>query len=254
MISMDTHAIQQFANEYGPYLEDARRRIIFLATTFLVLFIAGFMASPFLIKRLIILMHFKTVEYVVLSPFQLLSTSMNLGFFLAIFFSIPLILLQIHGFFSSAFTRRERKVFIQYLTSAIILFFAGFLYGAAVLYYAADVVALYNTALGLTNVWDVDLFLSQTLLTSALLGLLFEYPLILLLLVRFNVFRHRHLVKSRLYAYCIVAIIVGLLPPSDVVSLTVIALPLVGLYELTRIIARGNKRQAVQTFTSLRPL
>jgi sec-independent protein translocase protein TatC len=246
--------LQTFIREYEPYLSDFRRRVIFTATFFLLIFVFGIVVSPYMIASLVTLLNFTSVQYVVLSPFQLLATSMNIGFFLAIVCSAPLILVEAYEFLSSAFTRHERRLFFRYFVLAGLLFLIGFIYSGVVLYYAAFVVATYNHSLGLANVWDIDLFISQSLLTSAFLGILFEYPLVLALLIRFGILKHQMLVQGRLYAMCATAIVVGLLPPSDIVSLVVMALPLLGLYELTLLFTHEKKRQVVSTFTPLRSL
>lgn len=247
-------AIRQFASDYGPYLEDARRRLIVVTVFFGLLFAGGFFASPYIIKALVAFLQFDGVEYAVLSPFQLLSTSMDVGFFFAITFSLPLIIAEIYEFLASAFTPKERNAFRAYLLIGVLLFVMGFAYGGAVLYFAAKAVASFNATLGLENVWDISLFVSQSLVTSSLLGVLFEYPLVLTALMRFGIIPRRVLVEGRRVAIAVTVIIVALLPPTDGLSLIIMSVPLLGMYELTLLLARERKRQVVPASLSMRPL
>jgi sec-independent protein translocase protein TatC len=240
---MDT--LTEFAQDYLPYLEDARRRIVFTAVVFAALFVAGFFASPYIIKALVALLQFPGVEYAVLSPFQLLSTSFDVGLFFAVTFSLPLIVAEVYEFLASAFTKKERAAFRGYLLLSVLLFVVGFAYGAAVLYYAASVVSTWNASLGLANVWDIDGFISESLLTASLLGVLFEYPLLLSGLMRTGVLRRDTLVRGRKVAVAATVIIVALLPPTDGLSLIIMSVPLLGMYELTLLLAREGKRQVV---------
>ncbi len=247
-------SVLQFISEYGPILEDAKRRLIFMAVFFVFLFIAGFFASPYILKALIAHIGFAGVSYVVLSPFQLLSTSMDIGFFFAIVFSMPLILAELYEFLSDAFTSKEKRAFLSYLLSAVLFFTLGFIYGGAVLYYAAETVAAYNGSLGIQNVWDIDTFISQTLMTASLLGVLFEYPLVLWVLMKLGIIQKQLLVEGRRYAIAATVIIVALLPPTDGLSLIIMSVPLLGMYELTLLLAPERKRQVVPTPASLLPL
>ncbi len=247
-------SVLQFVHDYGPILEDAKRRLIVIVVFFVFLFIVGFFASPYLLKALITYIHFTTVSYVVLSPFQLLSTSMDIGFFFAIVFSMPLVLAECYEFLADAFTYKEKKAFLSYLFSSVFFFILGFAYGGAVLYYAAQAVAAYNSALGLENVWDIDIFISQTLMTASLLGVLFEYPLLLWVMMRLGVIEKKLLIEGRRIAIAVTVIVVALLPPTDGLSLIIMSVPLLGMYELTLLLAPERKRQVVPTPVSLQPL
>lgn len=241
--------------DYGPYLEDARRRIMVVAVFFGAVLIAGFFASPYIIQSLITLLHFTDVDYAVFSPFQLLSTSMDIGLFLAIVATLPLIIAELYEFLTPGFTPRERATFVAYLMGGIVLFCLGFAYGLAILYSAAWAVSAFNGSIGLANIWDISLFVSQALLTAALLGVLFEFPLILTALLRLQVIPRSALAGRRKVAIAITVCLVALLPPTDGMSLVVMSVPLIALYELTLLLARERKRQVVLTpLGAVRPL
>ncbi len=243
-----------FAKEYAAYLEDARRRLLFIAVFFVMVFTVTFIAGPLLVKRLIDLLGFEGVSYAVLSPYQLLSTSMDIGFFFAIVLTFPLVLTELYEFLASAFTRRERGRFFLYVLGSVLLFALGFLYGGAILYYAAWAVAGFNASIGLANIWDISTFISQSLLTASLLGILFEYPLILTFLIRSGVLTRQILAAGRRFAIAATVILVALLPPTDGLSLIVMAVPLLGMYELTLLLARERKGQVVPAPLLVRPL
>lgn len=248
-------SIKQFFAEYGPYLEDARRRLVFTALFFGAVLVVGFFASPYIVQALIILMNFTGVEYAVFSPFQLLSTSMDVGLFLAITCTLPLLFVELYEFLSPGITSRERGTFFSYLLGGGTLFVAGFAYGLAILYFAAWAVSSFNSSIGLANIWDISLFISQSLLTAALLGVLFQFPLVLTSLMRLGILPRKALAGRRKVAVAVTVCIVALLPPTDGLSLIVMSVPLIALYELTLLLARERKRQAVLTYPlAVRPL
>lgn len=249
-------SFESLVKEYGPYLDDARRRLLFVAVFFGVVCAAGFFASPYVIKLVAQLLSFDTVEYAVFSPFRLLSTSMDIGLFLGIVATIPLVLVELYEFLAPGCTKQEKRSFLYYVFVSLGLFALGFAYGLAVLYYAAFAVSSFNSVLGLSNLWDIGSFISQALLTSALLGTLFQFPLVLSLAMRWGLVTRRSLGEGRKIAIALTVCVVALLPPTDGVSLIVMSVPLVGLYELTLLLARERKRQVVPaetlraTFTS----
>lgn len=238
-------SFQALVKEYGPYLDDARRRLLFVAVFFGLVCVAGFFASPYIIKAVAEILAFDTVEYAVFSPFRLLSTSMDIGLFLAIVAVIPLILVEVYEFLAPGCTKAEKRSFFYYVLVSLGLFGLGFVYGLTVLYYAAFAVSSFNTVLGLANLWDIGSFISQALLTSALLGALFQFPLILSLGMRWGLLSRRSLGEGRKAAIALTVCVVALLPPTDGVSLVVMSVPLIALYELTLLLARERKRQVV---------
>ena len=112
---------------------------------------------------------------------------------------------------------------------------------------ALQLLADMNTGIGVKNFWDLSEFLSQMLTTSALLGLIFEYPIVLTLLTKMGFMSADFLRKKRRFAYFLVFCLVSLLPPTDGVSLVVMSLPLVILYEVTILINSNNQQKHVWT-------
>lgn len=231
--------------DYGPFLDDIRARIVRIALFFGIVCTAGFFAAPYVVRALARLLAFDTVQYAVFSPFRLLSTSMDIGLFLAIVATVPLLLWEAYEFFAPGCTKRERRSTFIYVLMGIALFALGFAYGIGVLYYAAFAVSSFNTVLGLSNIWDIGGFISQTLLTSAALGILFQFPLILTLCMRLGILPRKTLAAGRKIAVAVTVCVVALLPPTDGVSLLVMSVPLIFLYELTLLLAREKKRQVV---------
>lgn len=235
----------RFAEEFGGYLEDFKRRLLLCAVLFIAAFMAGFFCSPILIRSLVDLLALTGVEYVVTSPFEVLSMSVNIGLFLAISSIFPLVLVEIYEFVRPALTRQEEGLVMRYTLAAVVFFLIGFAYGIAIMYYASWAVAAFNGQLGLVNLWNLGGFLSSILVTSALLGVLFQFPLIISAAIRFGLVSREFFLQKRRFVVAIVIILVALLPPTDGLSLIVMAVPLIGLYELTLALSRTPKDKRV---------
>ncbi len=224
--------------QFRPYLEDLFNRLRFIALCFIISFIAGFFLSTPLIKYLILFFDFKNVTLATTSPFQLFDLAMDIGFFFSAFICIPITVHQTYVFIRNGLKKKERRTFFFTLPLSILLFVIGFVYGFFILYFTLQVLANVNIGLGIQNLWDISFFMSKIIYTSALLGLIFQFPIILSVLIRFGLLKIESLKNKRRYATMAIVIFTSLLPPTDGVSLLMMALPLVAIYEITIIYNR----------------
>jgi len=232
---MDEDLKSKFA-DYLEYFEDIRKRILGVLIVFIIFFVVGFLSSGKILSFLISWFHLENATIVSTSPFQFLDLSMSVGIFLGFFFCTPFIIYHIYNFLKEGLVKREKIYFLLLLPIAFILFFVGFAYSFGVLYYCLNTIASVNQSLGINNLWDIGKFIYEICLTSVLLGLLFQFPVILSFLVQINLLDVNFLKQKRKVALAIIFVVVSFLPPTDGISLLVMALPMILIYELTIII------------------
>lgn len=235
--------IDKIIKDYGPYLNDIWRRVYHIAIFFIVIFIVGFFGAGHVIRLFIHTFHLKDVVIAVTSPLQFLDISVDIALFLAIFATTPFALYQFYAFLKPAVSHKEFKALFWTLPLSFFLFALGFAYGFFTLYWGLQMLASLNVSFGLQNIWDIGLFLSQLAITAALLGVIFQFPLIMSIFLKFNIITREFLVQKRRIAYAFIVVIVSLLPPTDGVSLLIMSVPLVGLYELTILYDRLTNRR-----------
>lgn len=219
--------------KFLPFLEDLWRRLFIGVILFAVSFVIGFLSASFILKKIV---GFFTIDNVVLaasSPFQFVEIAMNIGFFLAILITSPYVMYSFYVFILPALTKTEKIKLLKSVPMSLCLFISGFFYGFFILYYALGLLASVNTSLGIANFWNIGQFLSQMLVTSALLGFVFEFPIVLTLLIRLGVITPATLRDNRRISYFILLLLTVLLPPTDGLSLVAMVVPLVLLYEAT---------------------
>lgn len=226
--------------EFLPYLEDLRDRMYRGVLLFIVAFVAGFLLTGVILKRLLEFVHIEQVTISTSGPFQFIEVAMDFGFFFAIIITVPYIIYSFYIFITPALTKNERTQVLKSVPLCALLFIIGFLYGFFILNYALGVLAAINVSLGVANFWNVSQFLSQIFITSALLGLVFEFPLLLTLLIKLNIINSSILRSKRKVAYFLMLCLTAFLPPTDVVSLIAMTLPLMILYELTILLNNNN--------------
>ncbi len=226
---------------YYPYLEEIRRRIFKVALTFAGLFLLGTLGTVPLLRAVGGTFTIDGVQVVATSPFQLIDLAVSVGMFAALVGTLPLLFYQVFAFLRAGLTRPERRVLLLHVPAALLLFVVGFAYGFAVMYFAMGAIADINVSLGVRNYWDIGQFVSQIVTTAALLGLVFELPLLLNVLIRMGLLDVGYLRAHRRHAAVLILVFVALLPPTDGVSLLVMSAPLVLMYELTILVSRPRR-------------
>lgn len=235
--------LDEYLVQYGEYIDELRKRIFRCAIVFIVTFFVGLFSTNTVLMFFIKFLSLKNVTIVATSPFQLLELAMSVGFFTATIVTIPFLFHQTYGFLRNGLLPHERRMLFVLVPLSVVLFGIGFIYGVAIMYYAIAVIAQVNVSFGITNLWDITQFISQILITSALLGLIFEFPLVLSVLIRLGLFPVDFLRRNRRIAIAAILIFVALLPPTDGLSFIVMSVPLVGLYELTIFFNSFRKRK-----------
>jgi len=229
--------------EYQPYLEDVFRRIYLITIAFIGFFVVGFFLAGPIIRLLTNFFDFEDVTLATTSPFQFVGLAMDTGLFFAMIFCIPLCVYHLYKFIGSGLRKKERNTILLILPLSIVLFLLGFAYCFSMLYFTMQTLATINVNLGVTNLWDISMFLSQIISTSALVGLLFEFPIVITLLTKFGFIDTDFLRNKRRYAIFGMFIFTSLLPPTDGISLLMMVLPLILMYEVTILFNRfGTKR------------
>lgn len=226
--------------KYADHLADLQHRVVFLVRLFAICFIGGFFLTMPILKQLVHFLENPDVLLVISSPFQIIDLAMNIGFFIAIIITLPAAVLQMYFFFAPGLHRHEKYWFIFLVPVAVLLFGLGFGYGFGILVYTMQSVAQINVSAGLLNYWDVGKFASEILSTSSLLGILFQFPILISVLIRTRIISSTLLVYYRRHAYVAILCIVSLLPPTDGLSLVLMAIPMVFLYEITGIVNRRH--------------
>lgn len=149
-----------------------------------------------------------------------------------IFLTSPVILYQVWSFVVPGLYRRERRYALPFVVSGTLFFLGGGLFA----YYVAFPFAV-EFLLGMGDEFDAMITIERYfgfLLTVILgLGLMFELPILILLLAKMGVVTPRFLMRHFRWAVLIIFVVAAIITPTpDVVNLCVFALPTIALYLL----------------------
>lgn len=223
---------QNKLNVYFPFLIEIRRRIITIFLVFSFAAIVGVVFYEKIVTLFISLLDLKGATIIFTSPFEYMNLSINCGVVVGVIITLPLIISQLINFFKPAMTKKEFKTFKNVIPLSLILFVAGFAVGFIMMKYVG--VLSYNTSLklGISSYLNISSLLSTVLVTSSLMGLAFQFPIVLIFLIRFKIVSYKLISEKRIVAYILAIIFAAVMPPTDILSLFLLTLPLVILYEI----------------------
>ena len=166
-----------------------------------------------------------------LSPTEPFFTTVEVSAYGALVLSLPIILYQAYAFVIPAFSPQEKRVVFPYLLAMPLLFIAGIAFA----YFLVAPIAInfllhFNEADFAIQVRAKEYYGFLGILV-VLLGLLFQMPIALLSVTRLGVVTPEQLAHNRRYAIFFLSIIAAAAPGGDPLSMMLILVPLVALYE-----------------------
>jgi sec-independent protein translocase protein TatC len=174
-------------------------------------------------------------------------TYMKVGFIAGIILASPFILYQVWAFIAPGLYQKEKKYVVPFVLGGTFFFVLGILFG----YFVAIPVG-FRFFLGYATDFIKPLpsmkeYLSFSIKFLLAFGVVFEFPMVLILLARIGVVDARTLAKQRKYAILLIFIFAAVMTPPDLISQVLMALPLMGLYELSIVLARifGKKKAEI---------
>lgn len=224
------------------HLEELRRRIFKAGGAFFLATVGGFAivhylgVTKWLIKPILpFLPNGKLSVFDPLTPFFF---ELKLAIILGILLAFPIILYQLWSFLSPALERRERRIIIPALYMGLVLFMIG----VALAYFAALPISLKflygfqtDTADWLIGMNEYLSFVIRLLLSF---GLIFELPVVIMILASLGLVTPQFLREKRRHAIVIATVVAAMLSPGDAMTVTFLMMfPLIILYEISIVLA-----------------
>lgn len=171
----------------------------------------------------------------VASPFL---TPFKLTLVVAVVLSMPVILYQIWAFIAPGLYRQEKRLMLPLLVSSIFLFYAGMAFAYYVVF---PLVFGFFTSVGPENVavmTDISRYLDFVLKLFFAFGIAFEIPIATVIFISLGMVTPQTLATKRPYVIVGCFVLGMLLTPPDVISQTLLAVPMWMLFELGLTVGR----------------
>tara|TARA_B110000438_G_C15801358_1_gene645313 strand:+ start:504 stop:1274 length:771 start_codon:yes stop_codon:yes gene_type:complete len=239
------------------HLTELRKRLLwsflYIIIIFLICFYFADQLFSFLASPLVKLLDTENGQGFIYTALQeAFFTELKIALFFALFFSFPLVAIQIWKFIAPGLYSNEKKAFLPFLLATPILFFAG----GSMVYYLISPIAwkfflsyqnINSTGIPIRLEAKMGEYLSLMMRFIFAFGLAFQLPVVLGLLAKTNLVTHQDLKKFRKYAIVIAFLTAAFLTPPDPFSQISLALPIIILYEISIFIAKIIQKKPIET-------
>ena len=171
----------------------------------------------------------------VASPFL---TPFKLALLLALILAIPFVLYQLWAFVAPALYREEKRLARPLLYTSVLLFYAGCAFAYFVVFPLVFGFFTSVAPVGVTVMTDISKYLDFVITLFLAFGIAFEVPIATIILVATGMVSIDQLKKARAYVLVGAFAMGMLLTPPDVISQTLLALPMWLLFEIGILMSR----------------
>ena len=166
--------------------------------------------------------------------------------------AMPILVYQVIMFVSPALTRREKKYVYLALPWITLMFIAGFAFGYFVAVPpAANFLLTFMTDVARPEI-KIDSYISIVTRFLVAIGIVFETPVIITFLARLGIVKPETLSKRRRWAIVLAFILAAIITPTfDPINQSIVAMPLIILYEMSIWLAKiAYRRRAAAAESS----
>ena len=158
---------------------------------------------------------------------------------------LPIVFYQFWLFVEPGLTRSEKRYVVPFVTAATAAFCVGAMFFLIIIWPVIINFSLSYEAAGLQSWFNISAYINFCLRLILMFGLIFELPVLALLLARFGLVNYRMLATKRKYALLASSIVAAF--HADLITMFVIMIPLYLMYELSIWVALifGKKKAAL---------
>jgi sec-independent protein translocase protein TatC len=225
------------AMSFLDHLEELRMRLLWCAGTVFVMTIVGFLLTErggvihFLTTPVLPYLESQKLAY--LSPTEPLMITFKVSFFVGLLLSLPIIFYHFWAFIAPALIREERRVLFPAIFFSLALFAAGVAMAFFLVLPMCLKLFLSFQSESLAPMITIGEYLKFATNMSLMFGAVFELPLVVVILTKLGVVSPSTLRTKRRYAVVGIAILSAVLTPADVLTMFMMGVPLLLLFEVS---------------------
>jgi sec-independent protein translocase protein TatC len=227
------------------HLTELRNRIVMMVIIFIVAVLVSYNFSEFLVTDMITLVP--EINLVFISPAELLMSYIKIAVIIGLVVSAPFLILQVWLYISPGLEKKEKRTIVAALLFGAIFFVIGAAFAYIMVLPLMIEFFIGFKIEGITEMISFASYLALVMNTVISFGIIFEMPSIMMILTRFGIVKVSFLRKNRKFMILIIFIAAAMLTPPDVISQTLLALPMLLLFEigilLSSIVAKKKKKR-----------
>ncbi|MEI7525625.1 MAG: twin-arginine translocase subunit TatC [Mariniphaga sp.] len=174
------------------------------------------------------------------------STHLSIAMIGGIIISIPYIFWEFWRFIKPALYEKERKHATGAVFYSTLLFLTGILFGYFLIVpLSTHFFGSYRVSAEVVNQINLNSYISAVTTIILGSGVVFELPIVIYFLAKVGLVSSGFLKSYRRHAYILLLLLAAIITPPDVFSMLLVSGPLIVLYELGVVLAKGIERKRV---------
>ncbi|QAY68463.1 twin-arginine translocase subunit TatC [Paenibacillus protaetiae] len=228
------------------HLGELRKRIVYVLIVLLLALIGGLFAADPAYHYLTTREPANTMTLHAFSLWDGIGIYMKFAIVIGLIPTIPFAAYQLWAFVKPALRKHEQRATLKYIPFALIMFLIGLSFSYLVVFpLAFNFTRHVSSQLQLEETYGITQYFSFMFSIVIPIALLFELPLAIMFLTAIRVLNPLRLRKMRRLAYFILIAIGVIVTPPDFISDSLVAIPLILLYELSVFMSRMIYRKQV---------
>ncbi|NYF10646.1 sec-independent protein translocase protein TatC [Leifsonia sp. AK011] len=241
----------------GEHLRELRKRLVISAVAILVAAVAGFFLSPFVIDALRVpinqIAEERNAEIIYTTVTGAFDLRLAISLTIAIVIASPVWLFQIFAFLVPGLTSKEKRYTFGFFFSAVPLFFLGAAAGWFVFPHMVELLTSFSAQEDATYL-DAKIYYDFVIKLVLAIGIAFVLPVFLVLLNFVGVLSAASIIKGWRVAILVIVLFTAIATPAaDVVSMFLLAIPMVLLYFAAYGVAWVHDRRAARRQAEFEP-
>ena len=234
------------------HLRELRNRILVCLLLLVVVFGVCLSMAPRIVTMLTDMGKKYQYVYVYIAPQELFLVYMNVALVAATAICAPIFAYEIYAFCSPGLSQKESTYILGSLIAGGVCFLVGITFA-----YLISLPFMLNFLIQFTGEVDVaasisiQQYVSFLLTVFVIFGLIFELPVVSVLLTGLGIVRAEWLIKGRKVMIVVIFIVAAIITPPDIASQIMVAIPMLLLYELSillsRLVGKARKEQSTSS-------
>lgn len=201
--------------------------------------ILGTGCSVYFLQDIMDILTAAAKELYYMRPAEAFMIYMKVALLSGLILSSPFILYELYSFVRPALTLRERRFTLICIPLSLVLFITGMLFSYSFVFPRGLEFFLGFAAGKVNPLISMESYLDFMLMLVVPFGFAFNVPVVLTLLAYLNIISAKMLMKYQRHVILVAFIIAGVITPTpDIITQTLLAVPLILLYEVSIVIIK----------------
>lgn len=220
------------------HLRELRNRLVICLVCLVASFLVGLHFAPDLIDFLTDIGKEYGYVYVYIAPQELLMQYFSVALLAGVCITLPVILYHTWAFVQPGLRKNENILFLLAMFFGLVFFVVGILFAYRVmlpfmLYFLINI----SKGSGITASISVQNYVTFLLTIFLIFGVVFELPVLSVLLTQLGLLKVKWMKTGRRFVIVLIFFLAAVITPPDIVSQIMVAIPMIGLYELSILIS-----------------